>query len=338
MGMPQALSEAIEAEAAALPARTIAQAADELGRDYRGGSGASARRLASPEARIAYLIARMPAIFEVNCAVLGELARLRPGLEVRSLLDLGSGPGTATLAALQMFGPLQAATMVDFDPGWIELRARLLAAADPQLANVARPLNADLRHAVELARHDLVIISYALGEIEQTSARRLIDRAWAWASKAVVIVEPGTPRGFHAIAAARDALIAAQAAIVAPCTHALRCPLARRNDWCHFDMRVERTRRQQHVKAANLPFEIEKYSYLIGARSMDAADLRAARIIRHPLKKSGHVILDLCTAQAATQRIVVSRRDKGSYRRARAARWGDLWTAEDADSFSAPAH
>ncbi len=337
MGMPRALSEAIEAEAAALPVHAIAQAAAELGRDYRGGSGADARRLASAEARIAYLIARMPAVFEVNCAVLGELARLRPGLEVRSLLDLGSGPGTATLAAQRMFGPLQAATMVDLDPGWIGLRARLLAAADPQLANVARPLNADLRHAVELDRHDLVIISYALGEMEPTPARRLIGRAWAWARKAVAIVEPGTPRGFQAIAAARDALIAAEAAILAPCTHALRCPLAERNDWCHFDTRVERTRRQQHIKAAHLPFEIEKYSYVIAAGSMDAADPRAARIIKHPLKKSGHVILDLCTAQAAIRRIVVSRREKGSYRRARAARWGELWT-EDADSFSAPAH
>jgi ribosomal protein RSM22 (predicted rRNA methylase) len=337
MGMPQALNEAIEAEAAALPAHSIAQAAAELGRDYSGVGSASAGRLASPQARIAYLIARMPAIFEVNCAVMAELARLRPGLEIRSVLDLGSGPGTATLAAQQICGPLQAATMVDSHAGWIDLRARLLTAADPRLASAARPVSADLRHPVELNPHDLVIISYALGEMDQAVARRLIDRAWAWARSAVVVVEPGTPRGFGAIAAARDALIGAQACIVAPCTHARRCPLTQRNDWCHFDIRVARTRRQQHIKAANLPFEIEKYSYVIAAKSVEASDLGAARIIKHPLKKSGHVILDLCTAKAAIERIVVSRREKGPYRQARAARWGELWTSgEDTQSFSGP--
>jgi ribosomal protein RSM22 (predicted rRNA methylase) len=141
-------------------------------------------------------------------------------------------------------------------------------------------------------------------------------------------VEPGTPRGFETIIAARDTLIAAGANIVAPCTHAGRCPLAGK-DWCHFDTRLERTRVHQQVKSGSLPYEIEKYSYLIASRQRGAAACDAARVIRRPLKKSGHVILDLCTSLADAQRVVVSRRDRKSYRQARAAKWGDLWIAAE---------
>jgi ribosomal protein RSM22 (predicted rRNA methylase) len=323
MGLPQALEIAIDAEAATIPAQMLTKAATELGRAY--ATACATPVLKSREARIAYLVARMPAIFDVNLSILAELARLCPGIEASSVLDLGCGPGTATLAAQQIFGPLQAATMVDNDPGWVELRARLIKGADPQLAAVSRFVNADLRRPDRLERHDLVIISYVLGEMDPDAANQLIGQAWALARRAVVIVEPGTPRGFRAIVAARDKLIDARGRIVAPCTHAHQCPLAGEKDWCHFDARIARTRRHQRTKAGALPFEIEKFSYVIGASGDAGASSEAARIIKHPMKKSGHVILDLCTFEAAVQRVIISKRDKELYRQARAARWGDIW-------------
>jgi len=210
----------------------------------------------------------------------------------------------------------------------VELGRHLLAAMDERLAAESRFVTMDLRDPDPFGEHDLVIVSYALGELAPSSARALVERTWAAARRAIVIIEPGTPRGFGTIITARDVLISAQATIVAPCTHIGRCPLAGA-DWCHFDTRVERTHRHQRVKAGTLPYEIEKFSYVIAAREMAAMPPRAARIIRHPLKKSGHVILDLCTADASAQRRVISRRDRELYRQARHAKWGGIWTPEN---------
>ena len=324
MGLPEPIEQAIEEDAATIPVHLLAKAAAGLGRDYRQPTADRTAPIDSKAARLAYLITRMPAIFQVNQLLDEHLADLCPGIEIRSVLDLGCGPGTATLAARETLGPLQAVTLVDRDREWLEVSRRLSAAADEQLAASSRFVISDLRHRDRLDEHDLVTISYALGEMESAPAKSLVEHAWASARRALVIVEPGTPRGFAAIVAARELLIAAQASIVAPCTHARRCPLAA-TDWCHFDTRVERTRRHQRVKAGTLPYEIEKFSYVIAAKQPPTLPARSARIIRHPLKRSGHVILDLCTSEGAAQRLVVARRDKESYRQARAARWGGIF-------------
>ena len=323
MAIPEAVQRAIEEGAAQISAPALNQAAAELGREYHQDADA-APGISSPAARIAYLVTRMPAIFQVNEILHAELQELCPGIEIRSLLDLGSGPGTAALAAQLTFGELHSATLVDRDREWLEWSGRLIAAAGAPLAGASRLVTADLPSAAPIEPHDLVIISYVLGEMAPREATVLSERAWRCARRAIVVVEPGTPRGFAAIIAAREALIADRAFIVAPCTHAARCPLAP-PDWCHFDTRVERTPLHQRVKSGARPYEIEKFSYLIAAKEPPAIPPNAARIIRHPLKRSGHVILDLCTSGAAAQRQVISRRDKQSYRPARSAKWGDLW-------------
>ena len=70
------------------------------------------------------------------------------------------------------------------------------------------------------------------------------------------------------------------------------------------------------------------------AEALDAAVAAAAtgwsRLVRPPSKRSGHIILDLCTPAGSLQRITVAASHTkllgpGSYRMARKARWGDAW-------------
>lgn len=63
-----------------------------------------------------------------------------------------------------------------------------------------------------------------------------------------------------------------------------------------------------------MPYEDEKFCYLVALRE-PVSRQNMARVIRKPLRKSGHVILDLCTADGL-QRKTVSRRDKEHYKEA----------------------
>jgi ribosomal protein RSM22 (predicted rRNA methylase) len=70
------------------------------------------------------------------------------------------------------------------------------------------------------------------------------------------------------------------------------------------------------------------------AEALDAAVAAAStgwsRLVRPPSKRSGHIILDLCTPAGSLQRITVAASHvkllgPSSYRMARKARWGDAW-------------
>jgi len=50
------------------------------------------------------------------------------------------------------------------------------------------------------------------------------------------------------------------------------------------------------------------------------------RILNHPLKRKGHVTIDVCTPQAEIRRWTIPKSfSRQAYRDARKARWGDLW-------------
>ena len=170
---------------------------------------------------------------------------------------------------------------------------------------------------------DVVVLSYAIGELTEARAGQALERALALTSGALVVVEPGTPAGFARIRAVRDRLRAAGATIAAPCPHDDACPMAGA-DWCHFAVRLDRSRAHRQSKHAALGWEDEKFAYVVAVR--DAALLRAraeARVIRRPRKETGHVRLALCAAGGLTDAVVTRRAP--TYRAARDASWGDAW-------------
>ncbi len=133
---------------------------------------------------------------------------------------------------------------------------------------------------------ELAILSYVLNELSNPEA--LIEKCWNQTSL-LVIVEPGTPKNFQMIRKIRQKLIDLGAHIAAPCPHALNCP----NNWCHFSARLERSRLHRLLKEGTLGHEDEKFSYLIAAKT--PFPKFRSRILRHPLKQSGHARLSLCS-------------------------------------------
>jgi ribosomal protein RSM22 (predicted rRNA methylase) len=158
-------------------------------------------------------------------------------------------------------------------------------------------------------------VSYVLGElVEQT-----VGRLWEQAADTIAFVEPGTPAGHRRILAARAAVIAAGGFTVAPCPHDLPCPLPD-EDWCHFGVRLPRSKLHRRAKGVELGYEDEKYSYAVLSR--EPVRKAAARIIRQPQLRSGHVNL-VTSEPAGIRQRTVSRKQGALYKNARDAAWGD---------------
>jgi len=324
MPLPAALAEAIVAAAATVSPATLAAAAKQLSATYSSGESAV---FASAADRAAYLAVRMPATYAVAEAVFLELAARQPAFSPKAALDLGAGPGTCAWATAAVWPTVRELAAVEGDPGMLMLGRRIgTDAPHPAIRDMAWESQRVEHLAVDDA-YDLVTMSYVLGELGASARAEAVERAWAQTDGCLAVIEPGTPRGFDHILDAREVLIDAGAAIVAPCPHREPCPLPE-GDWCHFAARLQRSKQHMRAKAAEVGFEDEKFSYVIAARESRIAPV--ARILRRPLKRKGHVMLDLCT-RSGLKRVTVSKKHGTAYSRARKAKWGDAWGAEEAD-------
>lgn len=136
---------------------------------------------------------------------------------------------------------------------------------------------------------------------------------------------------------------------------------AARRDWCRFSQRYERPSYMQRILGADHSnHEDLQYSYVAVRRGLDyratpavvphpdefttAADSSAVvaspysmaqlrryaftlpRTVLKPIKRRGHVILDVCTPAGAIERWTVPKSfGRAAFRDARKSRWGDLW-------------
>jgi ribosomal protein RSM22 (predicted rRNA methylase) len=323
----RALREAIEAESSGVAGRDLARAAEALSQRYRdaGAHVAGGHRLSDLE-RLAYATVRLPATAAAMDAVLAALGALTADAPA-TVVDLGAGPATALWSLVARWPSIARATLVDRDPDMLHLGLRLWRRAYPLGAGPEIVTCTGDLAAADVPPADLVIASYAIGELAPDAIPRAVDHALALARRAVVFVEPGTPAGFARIRAARDRLLARGAAIVAPCPHGRACPMVG-SDWCHFAVRLDRSCAHRLLKHAELGWEDEKFAYVIatpaGAATVEPV---SARVIRRPRKETGHVRLMLCSADGIAD-AVVTRRDP-SYRAARHVSWGDAWPDVD---------
>ena len=236
-----------------------------------------------------------------------QVARQRPSWAPRSLLDVGAGPGVAAWAAVEAWPTLTELTLV-------EVESEMLAAGQELLPG-ARWVPGEVDDARGPA--DLVVASYVLGELPDPQAAALA--LWRQAADTIAFVEPGTPDGYRRALAARAAVLDAGGHTIAPCPHDRPCPLPP-HDWCHFAVRLPRSKLHRRAKGVELGYEDEKFSYaVLGHEPVPPA---AARVIRQPQVRSGHVNLVTCEPDGIHER-TVSRKQGALYRQAKGAAWGD---------------
>jgi ribosomal protein RSM22 (predicted rRNA methylase) len=319
MELPAQLRQAVDGALAGVALAELTATAKALSQRYREEVRDGRLHISDARAALAYIATRMPATYAAVHAAMSALGEQLPGFSPRSLLDVGAGPGTVMWAAADLWPGMEAATLVEASPAIRALGEKL--AAGSSVARISWRA-ADLRGELPETQHDLVTLAYVLDELAPKDRGALVDRLWSLARGVLLIVEPGTTAGWRRILEARAQLIAEGAHVLAPCPHAMACPIAE-PDWCHFSARVARSRIHRLAKEAEVPWEDEKLIYL--AASREPALKRAARVLDPPESATGRVRLKLCQPDGSATHRLVTRREGDVFKQARRVDWGDVF-------------
>jgi ribosomal protein RSM22 (predicted rRNA methylase) len=214
-------------------------------------------------------------------------------------------------------------------------------------------------------KFDVIVCAYTLSELANDHMKRtatqlmfeLLDNHGV-----LIFIDKGDPIGSHHVRTARQFLLdltnpdkqwkeryslESEAKVMAPCTHSRFCPLEK-GSWCSFSQKVE--------IPALYKKEEEKFSYVVMTKlpivsqdhdnNIDDSDMivpnelqrseveealtlsrSQARIVRSPIKKRGHVVLDVChPTQNEIQRVVLSKsylkKSTLDYKTIKRAQWG----------------
>ncbi len=321
--IPTALRLAIDRLLVGVSRSGLVNRADKISRTYRAGKP-SAGVIVDPSDAMAYALARLPATFAACTRAFLEAAIQVPDFAPKSLLDAGCGPAGSAWAAREAWPSLETIHLLDSNPVFLALSADLAKEADLPL-HAATRIKADLTRPDGWPRADLVVASYALAEIPVTELNNTVAALWSICEGLMVLIEPGTPDGWRRLLGARTLLLEAGAALVAPCPHSQTCPIAEPGDWCHFSQRLARSRDHRRIKAADAPFEDEKFVYLVVARDSVKIRSSSARILARPNHPKPAIQLKLCTPAGDLQLETIRKRDKTAFARARRLGWGDLY-------------
>lgn len=313
--LPLFVSEKLKTIIDSVNKESVMQAQVEMSEYYRLANSMGNVRLSKfqrSEHSIAYAAVRMPATYAAIRSVLDQFPKKS---EPKTVLDLGAGSGSATLAAFSRWPTLTAATLIEHNKDILNF-GRIF------LENSADYVQADLRFVEISQQYDVVFLAYVMGEFSQQDQLKILEKAWQASQQYLVIITPGTPRDFEELLLLRQNLIEKSGIVIAPCPNNNVCPMTK-DDWCHFSVRLQRTALHRHLKQANLSFEDEKYCYLIVSKE-SVLRTANARIIKKPIQASGHTILDLCE-ENKLKRVTISKKQKSLYKKVGKAQWGDEW-------------
>jgi ribosomal protein RSM22 (predicted rRNA methylase) len=345
--LPPDLHAAIAQALASIPAARWVRAAQALSERYRSPRDTEAGALASGDQQwLGYAALILPATYAQLRGARAATAARTPGWAPASMLDLGSGPGTALWAATAQWPTLHELSAWEREPAAISLGRKLAAASASPALRTAHWERIDLG-ALDLyggpsgaapsaesrgsriedrgpttnhgqPTYDLVVLGHVLNELAPELRQAVIAAAWQRTNGLLLIVEPGTPEGFAVVRTARDQLLAQGARTIAPCAHDQPCPLA--GDWCHFPQRLARPDFQRRARDAPSPWEDSKFAYAAMARFAPVAPIWG-RVIREATSNKAYAEVKISSA-AGVARYRALKRNREAFRQAKALGWG----------------
>ncbi|MEO5952784.1 MAG: small ribosomal subunit Rsm22 family protein, partial [Chloroflexia bacterium] len=221
--LPPELEAAISQTLRTLPASQWQSAARNLSQRYRTAdedrrhqttastNSASKSRTQhsalSTQYSLGYLGFILPAAYAQLHGALQATVLRAPSFQPTTMLDIGSGPGTALWAAAEHFPTLTSIHAYERETAFITL-AKTLAQSSPNPAvrnahwrqiNITGSLPTPDLPLIQNTQYDLVVIGHALNEMSPQVRDALVQSAWQQCSGLLLIVEPGTSSAFPMI-------------------------------------------------------------------------------------------------------------------------------------------
>jgi ribosomal protein RSM22 (predicted rRNA methylase) len=319
--IPVDLEAAIAQALQAVPEARWLREAQALSERYRAQRTHGKDPLATGQLQaLGYAALIMPATYaQLRGAMAAAAARI-PHWSPRTMLDLGSGPGTVLWAAAAQWPLLEQMVAYEREAALIALGRELARGSQTTAVRQATWQHMNLRDlsAAPPQCYDLVVLGHVLNELAPDLQRAVVQWAWEATAGVLLIVEPGTSAAFPVVRAARDDLLAAGAHTIAPCAHDQPCPL--QNDWCHFPQRLKRPPFQRRARGAPSEWEDSKFSYAAMARFAPSTSIWG-RVIMEPTSNKAYAEA-LVSAQHGVYWQRALKRHKEAYRLVKELPWG----------------
>lgn len=313
MQISENLKLALEKECENLHISTLKNNVKNISENYRSENKKS---ISLKQDILAYSLSRMPATF---CAVFSSFKQVLNKIKIlpKTLLDVGCGTGSATFAINNLI-EMDKITCLENESEMLSLCKKLIS-FDENLTNITTFEKFNLITDEIKTKSDMVVASYVLNELSEEEQIKAVEKLWNSTNNILLIIEPGTPKNFREMQKIRTYLLNKNANLIAPCPHNKPCPI-KENDWCHFTVRVERSKVHKQLKQADSPFEDEKFTYL--AFSKLEKTETPSRVLRHPFYQPKLVTLDVCTNTAEKKTLKISKSNP-NYKLARKVSTGD---------------
>lgn len=280
-----------------------------------------------PADAIAYLSLRFPATYAQIFSALLQISERVPNWQPKTILDIGCGPGTGIWAAKELWPSLQTAMGIDRDTYFLSLAEEIHYGAklDIDVKWVHQTIE-DWTTSSETNTYDLIIVSSVVNELTKGVKEQLLGTLSHRSRGIVVVLEPGTPRGFQVIQSVAE-YISTKSPLVAP--YIKNTFVSSDEYWIHFPQRFLRPEFQRRIRQSMRDsdlmasdWEETKFSYVAWG-NVPIEKTFWGQSIGDVQKYHGYLIIPVLTADGIVKARVM-KRNKGIYAAAKNIRWGEL--------------
>ena len=323
---PERVNELITQQLAPIDHQGLVSSAERLTKNFREKREEEKTFIYSSRDVAGYLALRTPATYAQVYGALSQLKEVLPSFRPHSLLDIGSGPGTATWAVAEIFSSLRQVKMLEKQKEFIS-QSKNIAAAYPKLNIEWKQTNflTDVPHLEYL--YDIVIISNVLNEAGDFEMRKMIEFAQEYSCGVVVVIEPGTSYGNDIIHFAAQSFMRRGGNLLAPFVG--NTVVQDEKEWIHFSQKIERPEFQKRIRKAlredNLtPSDIEEAKFTFVAWGKTSPQQRPwGRLIQKREVFKGYIELTVLTDKKV-EKVKVLKRNKELFHYAKNLHWGDI--------------
>lgn len=287
---------------------SLSKAREKLTYKYKSSSKSGQKLIENREEASLYALTRMPCTYAVIRTLIEELYAEGKLQNIETVIDVGAGTGAGYFAIKDFDKNIQI-TPVEYDKNMISIFNELV----PEV----KVINSDILTDKIERTADLVVSSYMLNELSDENRLIAVKNMLALTNRYLLLIDAGTPKVYNDMMIIKDFVSESNAKVTAPCM-TNTCPL--KNDYCQFYVRVERSSLLRQSKSAKLPYEDEKYFYLliekINTEAFYELKENQGRVLRRPIIKPNMVELVLCRNDGIQNKII-TQKNKSEFKKAK---------------------